>query len=147
MTQITGGKAVFFLGENTSRLGVHNIGSQLCSDSFKRIADPHVKMLSHGLVEYCILYLSVVPFYHCFFLNSIQLLQRTVVSCCYGHSLTIESSGSHQKERKLTPDLESTADSLQIERLLLHEVGVAALCQVTGPELLEKRGRVENLLR
>ncbi len=44
------------------------------------------------------------------------------------------------------PDLQCAADSLQIERLLLHDAGVAVLRQVTGPEFPEEGGRAENLL-
>ena len=44
-----------------------------------------------------------------------------------------------------TSDLQHAADSLQVERLLLHEAGVAALRQAAGPELLEEAGQVENL--
>lgn len=47
----------------------------------------------------------------------------------------------------LTSDLQRAADSVQIERLLPDEVGVAALRQLTGPELLEEGGRSENHLR
>lgn len=51
------------------------------------------------------------------------------------------------RKTKWTSDLQCAADSVKIQRLLLHEAGVAALRQPTGPEFLEEGGRVEDLHR
>lgn len=46
----------------------------------------------------------------------------------------------------MNSNLQCAADSVQVERLLLDEAGVAPLCQMTGRQLSEEGGWVGNLL-